>query len=166
MPALLFGGTVDPATPLAGLEKAKAKLKNAQAVIVPGAGHDIGGACMDESVAAFLDHPLVKVDAGCVKPIVTRFDPPPVKLTSPELDRCTGRFALSPTLILTVTREGDTLLAEATGQGKIGLEAASATTFRLPGLSAVIEFEMGPDGRAKRLVLHGGGKDQAGERIP
>jgi len=166
MPALLFGGTRDPATPLAWMEKAKEKLPNAQAVVVAGAGHDVGGACADQIVTAFLADPLAKVDAGCVKPIVSHFDPPPVTLTAAELDRCTGRFALSPTVIVTVTREGDALVARPTNQGKLGLEAASATRFRIPDIGVDIDFEIGPDGPAKRLVLHAGGKDQTAERIP
>jgi hypothetical protein len=166
VPVLLFGGTRDPATPLAGMEKARAKLANAQAVIVPGAGHDVGGPCTDAIVAAFVDHPLAKVDAGCVKPVVSRFDPLPAKLTTAELDRCTGRFRFSPTFVITVWREGDALITQATGQGKIGLEAASATTFRAPDVGADLVFEMGPDGRAKRIVLRQEGKDETGERIP
>lgn len=165
MPALMFGGTVDPATPLAGLEKARAKLKNAQAVIVPGAGHDIEGACVDEIVAAFLDHPLAKVDTRCVKPVVTHFDPPPVKLAAETLDRVTGRFAISPTFVIAVTREGDALFAQATGESKLHLDAMSATMFRVREVEATLEFEMGADGRAKRLVLHLGGRDQAGDRV-
>jgi pimeloyl-ACP methyl ester carboxylesterase len=166
MPALMFGGTVDPATPLEGIEKAKARLKNAQTVIVPGAGHDVGGKCADEIVAAFLEHPLAKVDAGCVKPVVTRFEGPPVKVAPDALDRCTGRFALSPTFVITVTREGDALLAQATGQGKLHLDAASATSFYVREVDATLDFEMGPDGRAKRLVLHQEGRDEPGDRVP
>ncbi len=166
MPALMFGGTRDPATPLAWMDKAKEKLPNAQAVVVTGAGHDVGGACADQIVTSFLAHPRAPVDTGCVKPIVSHFDPPPVKLTSEELDRCTGRFALSPELILTVTREGDALAVQATHQGKLGLAAASATTFRVPDVGVDVRFEMGPDGRAKRIVLIQGGKEQGGYRVP
>jgi hypothetical protein len=166
MPALLFGGTIDPATPLAGMEKARAKLPHAQAVVVQGAGHDVGGACGDEIIAGFLDHPLEKVDTRCVKPIVTIFDKPPVKVAPVALDRCTGRFALSPTLVITVWREGDELFSQATGQGKLSMEAESETRFRVPDAGATIDFEMGPDGRAQRLILHEGDKDEVGTRVP
>ncbi len=166
LPALMFGGTRDPATPLVGLEQAKAKLRNAQAVVVPGAGHGVGGRCTDTILSAFLANPLAKVDAGCVKPIVSRFDPLPVKLTAEELDRCTGRFAFSPTFAITVWREGDALTSQATGQGKNPLEAASATRFRVPYAGADVDFEMGPDGRARRMVVHQGGSDEVGERAP
>jgi hypothetical protein len=166
MPALLFGGTIDPATPLAGMEKARAKLRRAQAVVVQGAGHDVGGRCGDEIVAAFLEHPLQQVDTRCVKPIVTIFDKPPVKLAPEALDRCTGRFALSPTQVFTVTREGDVLFGEPTGQEKLPFEAESETRFRIPDAGATIDFEMGPDGRARRIILHEGDNDEPGDRLP
>jgi pimeloyl-ACP methyl ester carboxylesterase len=166
MPAILFGGTIDPATPLAGMEKARAKLPHAQAVVVQGAGHDVGGSCGDQIVAGFLDHPLEKVDTRCVKPIVTIFDKPPVVLASQALDRCTGRFALGPTQVFTVTREGDVLYGQPTGQEKQPFEAESETRFRIPDVGATIDFEMGPDGRARRIILHEGDKDEPGDRLP
>lgn len=165
VPALLFGGTVDPATPLVGLEEVKSKLKNAQAVVVPGAGHDVGGACMDQIVAAFLDRPLAKVDTGCVKPIVTHFARPPIKVAAVALDRCKGRFAIEPKFVLTVLREGDELTVQATGQGKLHLDAESETRFRIREIEATLDFEMGADGRAKRLVLHQGTRDSPGDRV-
>ena len=166
MPALLFGGTIDPATPLAGLEKARAKLPHAQEVVVQGAGHDVGGRCGDEIIAGFLDHPLQKVDTRCVKPIVTIFDKPPVKLAAEVLDRCTGRFALSPTQVFAVTRQGDVLFGHPTGGPKLPFEAESETHFRIPDAGATIDFEMGSDGRARRMVLHEGDQDEAGDRVP
>jgi pimeloyl-ACP methyl ester carboxylesterase len=166
MPALLFGGTIDPATPLVGMEKARAKLSHAQTVVVQGAGHDVGGRCGDEIIAGFLDHPLEKVDTRCVKPIVTIFDKPPVKLSSEVLDRCTGRFALSPTQVFTVTREGDALYGQPTGGPKLPFEAESATHFRIPDAGATVDFEMGGDGRARRMIIHEGDQDEAGERVP
>jgi len=166
VPALFFGGTQDPATPLPGMRRAMAKLKNAQAVIVPGAGHDVEGACLDEIVASFLDHPLSKVDTACVKPIAAHFDPPPVKLSQAQLDRCTGRFAVTPTMTLTVAREGDTLVGRFTGEPAVGLDAASPTSFRIPELGLGIDFEMVPDGGAARLVLHTPGEDVVAPRVP
>jgi pimeloyl-ACP methyl ester carboxylesterase len=164
--ALLFGGTQDPATPLAGLRKAMAKLKNAQAVVVPGAGHDVEGACLDGIVAAFLEHPLAKVDTSCVKPISAHFDPAPVKLSTAQLDRCTGRFALAPGQTLTIARVGDALVGRLSGAPKVDLDAASPTSFRVPELGVSVDFEMGPDGRAAQLVLHEQGGDTVAPRGP
>ena len=166
MPALLFGGTIDPATPVAGMEKARAKLPHAQTVVVQGAGHDVGGRCGDEIIAGFLDHPLQKVDTRCVKPIVTILDKPPVKVAPAALDRLTGRFRMSPAVVLTVTREGDALFGQVEGQPKASLEADSETRFRDPDDGATLDFEMGPDGRAKRVIVHEGDQDEPGDRIP
>jgi len=69
VPALLLGGTLDPATPPENMARLSATLPHAQTVMVPGAGHGVGGPCISGIVAAFLDRPLVKVDTACVKPV-------------------------------------------------------------------------------------------------
>jgi hypothetical protein len=172
MPALLFGGTIDPATPLAWMEKARSKLRNAQAVIIPGAGHDVGGECADAILSSFLDRPFAKVDTGCVKPIVTRFDGPVSDLATPSvtlaaevLDRYTGRFAVKPTFVLTVVRNGATLVVEATDSPTFHLDAISETKFRFREIDATIEFEVSSGARAQRLVMHEG-EDIRAERVP
>jgi pimeloyl-ACP methyl ester carboxylesterase len=71
LPALLLGGTLDPATPPENRARLSATLPHAQTVLVPGAGHDVGSPCIAGIVAAFLDRPLVKVDTACVKPVAS-----------------------------------------------------------------------------------------------
>jgi pimeloyl-ACP methyl ester carboxylesterase len=69
LPALLLGGTLDPATPPENRARLSATLPHAQTVMVPGAGHGVDGACIAGIMAAFLDRPFEKVDTACVKPV-------------------------------------------------------------------------------------------------
>jgi pimeloyl-ACP methyl ester carboxylesterase len=69
VPTLLLGGTMDPSTPTSNMAEVAATLTHAQSVVVPGEAHAIGGPCVAGIVAAFLETPLAKVDAGCVKPL-------------------------------------------------------------------------------------------------
>jgi hypothetical protein len=94
------------------------------------------------------------------------FDKPPVKVAPAALDRLTGRFRMSPTVVVTVTREGDALFGQVEGAPKMSLEADSETRFRIPDAGATIDFEMGPDGRARRFILHEDDQDEPGERVP
>jgi hypothetical protein len=81
------------------------------------------------------------------------------------LDGLTGTFALSPTFEIAITREGDRLFAQATGQRRLDLLAQSPEEFSVKGVDAAISFHRGPDGKATELVLHQGGRDQTAPRV-
>jgi D-alanyl-D-alanine-carboxypeptidase/D-alanyl-D-alanine-endopeptidase len=81
------------------------------------------------------------------------------------LDRYVGKYALTPAFVLEVTREGDGLFVQATGQEKLPVFAENETTFFYKVVDAQLSFELGPDGKAARVTLHQGGYNQAGQRI-
>lgn len=95
--------------------------------------------------------------------------PPKVRTevaVSPEVfDRYVGRYKLTPSFIITVTREGDRLFVQATGQQKFELFAEGERDFFLKEVDAQITFEGDPEGKAARLVLHQNGADQPAKRI-
>ena len=76
-------------------------------------------------------------------------------------DRYVGRYALSPAFILTITREGDHLFAQATNQPKFELFAESSKAFFLKVVDAQISFDTDAEGKALGLTLH-----QAGAHLP
>lgn len=78
-------------------------------------------------------------------------------------DRYIGRYQLAPNFILTVTREGDRLMVQATGQPRIEVFPESERAFFYKVVDAQISFE--GDGKAKRLTLHQNGADMPAERI-
>jgi CubicO group peptidase (beta-lactamase class C family) len=81
------------------------------------------------------------------------------------LDRYVGKYALTPAFVLEVTREGDGLFVQATGQENLPVFAENETTFFYKGVDAQLSFEVGADGKATSVTLHQGGYSQPGQRI-
>ena len=81
---------------------------------------------------------------------------------NPKLfDGYVGKYQLAPGFILTITREGDHLFAQATGQGKNELFAESEKDYFLKVVDAQLTFETNADGVSNQVVLH-----QAGQNVP
>ena len=82
------------------------------------------------------------------------------------LDAYTGYFRLGEsTSFMTITREGDRLFAQMTGQPKADIYAESPTEFFLKVVDAQISFVTGAQGDATALVLHQAGLDITLTRI-
>lgn len=80
-------------------------------------------------------------------------------------DRYAGRYRLAPNFILTVTRDGDRLMVQATGQPTFEVFPESEREFFYKVVNAQITFEADDGGKAKRLTLHQNGADMPAERI-
>jgi D-alanyl-D-alanine-carboxypeptidase/D-alanyl-D-alanine-endopeptidase len=80
------------------------------------------------------------------------------------LERYVGSYAISPAFVLAVTREGDHLFLQATGQPRFPLFASSERTFFLKVVDAKITFDVDAEGRATRLTLHQNGTDMLAPR--
>jgi D-alanyl-D-alanine carboxypeptidase len=79
---------------------------------------------------------------------------------SPELyDLWAGDYQIGPAFVLTVRREGDRLISQATGQPPFELHPSSSTRYFVREFPAEIEFIPGDDGRASKIVLHQGGQE-------
>ena len=84
-----------------------------------------------------------------------------VAKVDPKLyDAYVGQYPLAPTFIITITREGDRLMTQATGQPKVELFPESETKYFLKVVDARITFVKDDRGVVTHLVLHQGGKDQ------
>ena len=81
-----------------------------------------------------------------------------VKVDPTVFDAYVGEYEITPNLILTVTKEGDKLMGQATGQGKLELEPATETQFIVPSVRANITFEKDSEGKVTGLVLNQGGQ--------
>lgn len=97
-------------------------------------------------------------------------DPPKqrkaVAIASDVLDAYVGRYQLAPDFILVVSREGDRLFAQATGQPKAEIFAESETNFFYKVVDAQIVFEREPEGgRAAQMVLHQNGHRVQAQRV-
>lgn len=84
---------------------------------------------------------------------------------SKRFDGYVGRYELVPSFILTVTRERDHLLVQATGQLKFEVFAEGPKDYFYKVIDAQITFETDARGRATALVLHQNGADQRAKRI-
>lgn len=81
-------------------------------------------------------------------------------------DGYVGEYELQPGFVLSVTREGDRLMTQATGQAKVEVFPSSETEFFLKVVDAQLTFVRGADGRVDSLVLHQGGRDMPARRLP
>ena len=80
-------------------------------------------------------------------------------------DGYVGRYRLAPNFILTVTREGNRLFAQATGQGMLEIFPEGERNYFYKVVDAQITFEPDERGRAVRLILHQHGRDMPAPRI-
>lgn len=91
---------------------------------------------------------------------------PTVAKVDPALyDAYVGEYELGPGFVLTVSREGDRLMTQATGQSKAEVFPSSETEFFLKVVDAQLTFVRGADGRVDQLILHQGGRDMPARRL-
>ncbi|MEO5902736.1 MAG: DUF3471 domain-containing protein, partial [Gemmatimonadaceae bacterium] len=88
-----------------------------------------------------------------------------VPLDAAKLDPLVGVYELAPNFRLTITKEGASLFAQATGQSKVPLYAESETEFFLKIVDAQVTFVKGAGGKVNELILHQGGGKVPGRRV-
>jgi CubicO group peptidase (beta-lactamase class C family) len=98
--------------------------------------------------------------------------PVPVKVAHAEitvapevLDRYIGDYELAPNFRLVVTREGNSLFVEPTGQGKTQLFAEKEDSFFLKVVEAQVVFTKDSSGTVTGLVLKQNGQDSPGRKV-
>jgi CubicO group peptidase (beta-lactamase class C family) len=79
-----------------------------------------------------------------------------IKVDPKIFDAYVGQYELAPNFIFTITREGDRLMAQATGQGKLELHPESETKFFITEVDAQITFVKDSQGQVTQLILHQG----------
>lgn len=84
-----------------------------------------------------------------------------VKVDSKILDAYVGQYQLAPTFVITISKEGDLLMAQATGQPKITLYAQAEAVFFSKAVDLKMTFVKGDDGKVTHLILNQGGDRQA-----
>ena len=87
-----------------------------------------------------------------------------VSLAPEVLEQYVGKYELRPDFVLEVTREGNQLITQATGQGKIPIFAESETKFFPKVMEATITFQKDASGKVTGLVLSQGGRDMPAAR--
>ena len=95
---------------------------------------------------------------------------PPALRTVVEVDPAiyddyVGRYELAENLLFTVTRQGDGLYVEITGQPRFQVFPESEARYFYRVVDAQITFGRGDDGAVDHLVLHQNDMDQRAERL-
>ncbi len=80
-------------------------------------------------------------------------------------DGYSGRYELAPGIAMTITREGDRLMAQLTGQPKFQIFAEGDRDYFYKVADAQITFVSDGQGKATELILHQNGVDQHAKRI-
>ena len=97
--------------------------------------------------------------------IVKRLEGKEAKIDSSGFDAYVGEYQVTPALILTITKEGDKLFAQMTGQGKLAVEPVSETQFTIPEVKANISFEKDSAGKVVGLLLSQGTRTANARKI-
>ncbi|QQS40415.1 MAG: serine hydrolase [Acidobacteriota bacterium] len=88
-----------------------------------------------------------------------------VELSEEQLEQYVGKYELTPTFAIVITREGKHLYGEPTGQSRLELFAEKEDEFFLKAVKVSLSFTRGEDGNVNGLVLHQGGADTPGKRV-
>lgn len=85
---------------------------------------------------------------------------------APEvLDSYRGRYRIDDEMTLTITREGARLVAEPTGQPRVGLVPESDVDFFIKAADIRLTFVKGDDGKAAKILIHLPGREDEAVRI-
>ncbi|MGI0133356.1 MAG: serine hydrolase [Candidatus Micrarchaeaceae archaeon] len=91
--------------------------------------------------------------------------PKTVSLTPEELQKFVGTYQITSDFSIVITREGDQLKEQATGQAALPLFPKSKTEFYLKAVEAQISFVTDSKGHVTGLVLHQHGRKTPGKKI-
>jgi CubicO group peptidase (beta-lactamase class C family) len=91
--------------------------------------------------------------------------PRETKVESNRLDDYVGHYEMAPNAVISVTREGEQLYAQLTGQPRAAIYGKSDREFFYKIVDAQLIFQVGADGKTTGVVLHQNGRDQAAKRI-
>ncbi len=86
-------------------------------------------------------------------------------MDSPTLDRYVGKYSIGSAGILTITRDGDQLNAQITGQPKLPIYPEAPPKFRWGTINAQVTFAIENGRPATSATIHQGGGDVVATRL-
>jgi CubicO group peptidase (beta-lactamase class C family) len=84
-----------------------------------------------------------------------------IKVEPRILDAYVGEYELAPNVTMTISREGERIMAQVTGQPKIEIFPEAETKFFLKVVEAQLTFIKDERGQVTHLILHQGGEQRA-----
>jgi CubicO group peptidase (beta-lactamase class C family) len=103
-------------------------------------------------------------DNKAVKTSDTVLERKEIALSNDILSQYVGTYELQPGFDLVITLEGDQLISQATGQGKVPIFAETETKFFPKVIDATIEFFKDDKGAVSHLILSQGGRETVARR--
>ena len=97
--------------------------------------------------------------------IVKRLEGKETKIDSSGFAAYVGDYEVSPRFTLTITKEGDKLFGQGTGQPKLELQPVSDTQFTIVEVKANITFEKDSAGKVVGLLLSQGTRNANAKKI-
>jgi len=91
--------------------------------------------------------------------------PKEIKVDAAVLQNYVGTYQLAPQIFFSITRDGDHLYAQLTGQGQYEIFPESDKDFFYKVVDAQITFVTDSSGKATALILHQNGLDQRANRV-
>ncbi|REK19010.1 MAG: serine hydrolase [Planctomycetota bacterium] len=91
--------------------------------------------------------------------------PATIELKPEDLEPLVGRYQIPGLANADVTRDGDRLFLQISGQPKIGIYPTSETHFYCRPVEASFDFESDDAGKIARMVIHQGGRDISAKRV-
>jgi hypothetical protein len=88
-----------------------------------------------------------------------------VYVSEAVMDRYTGGYQIAAGFTVKISREGDKMFAQGTGQNKVAIFAETETRFFVKVIDAQIEFVEDDKGNVAKLILYQGGRRMEGPRI-
>ena len=89
-----------------------------------------------------------------------------VAMPADSLDAYVGTYQIAPTFALVVRKDGDRLVAQATGQGANPIYPSAKDEFFYKVVDAQISFVRDASGKVASLVLHQGGRNMPAPKAP
>ena len=81
------------------------------------------------------------------------------------LESYVGKYELAPGFILTVSRAGNQMKTQATGQPEVLIYPKSENVFYLKVVEAQLTFNKNEDGDVESVTLHQGGQEIVGKKL-
>jgi serine-type D-Ala-D-Ala carboxypeptidase/endopeptidase len=102
---------------------------------------------------------------GTAEPVTEWFGHKESPVDRAVFDNYVGQYQIGPGAVFTVTRNGDHLYVQLTGQQPLEVFAEGNGKFFYKVVDAQITFETAGQGPASALILHQGGQDQRASRV-
>ena len=103
--------------------------------------------------------------AGHYEPELAPAERTAIAIDPKVFDAYVGEYELRPGFVLTLSREGDRLWAQATNQPRLEIFAESETLFFAKAIDAQLELVKDASGAVTHLILHQNGRKAPGKKI-